>query len=89
MPKTKNPLDHPVYIEWHDAKGVHQRWEHLEEYMDEPPNYIVHSVGFVLRESKTVLHIAAHVHRDEEGDIQFCGDIQVPKKMIIDLWDIT
>lgn len=83
-----NPLHRLVCVKWQDAKGVNQRWEHLNEYADEPLDFFVYSCGYVLRESERVLHIAGHVYVDDDGDVQFCGDIQIPKGMIIDQWEI-
>lgn len=88
MSHIKNPLVRLVAVDWQDAKGVHQRWAHLEEFLDKPLDHIVYSVGYVIRESKTVLHIAPHIHRDGDGEIQFCGDMEIPKKQIRDLWEI-
>lgn len=77
-----------VHIRWHDAKGVHGTWQHLEDLEDEPlKDYIVDSVGFVLRESETVIHIAPHLHVDgDEG--HYVGDMRIPKNMIVDMWEI-
>ncbi len=75
-----------LYIRWHDAKGCHSDWQHLEDLDGQPlKDYIIDSVGFVVRETDTAIHIAPHLHVDgDEG--HYCGDMQIPKAMIIEEW---
>lgn len=78
-----------LYIRWHDAAGASADWQHLEDLDDRPlKDYIINSVGFVLRETETVIHIAPHIHEGYEQD-QYCGDMQIPKSAIIEQWEIV
>jgi len=77
-----------LHIRWHDAKGCHADWQHLEDLVDLPDaDYLVDSVGFVIRETDTVIHLAAHLHV-EGDDGHYCGDMQIPKAVIIEMWEI-
>ena len=77
-----------LHIRWHDATGCHSDWQHLEDLNGKPlKDYIIDSVGFVIRETSTAIHIAPHLHVDDsEG--HYCGDMQIPKAMIIEEWII-
>ena len=89
--KGKMPKPKFLVIEWQDARGGYTEWQHIEEHEETPlNNYVVQSSGYVIRESKDVIHIAAHVHFDPETEklSQFCGDMQIPKKMIIRQWEV-
>jgi hypothetical protein len=77
-----------VQIRWHDAAGVSAGWEHLIDLDDKPlEDFIIDSVGFVMRETNSVIHIAPHLHIEEKHG-QYCGDMQIPKSSIISLWEI-
>lgn len=78
----------PTYLRWIDSRGVHDRWVKIEDLEDTPLEYcIVSSIGFVIRENDTCLHLAPHVIFDGE-DSQFCGDMQIPKACILDRKDL-
>ncbi len=80
--------DRLVQIRWHDAAGVSEKWESVSSLKDDPlVDYIIDSVGFVLRETETVIHIAPHFHGGNKND-QYCGDMQIPKSSILDIWEI-
>ena len=77
-----------VQIRWQDACGVSANWEYLVDLADKPlEDFIINSVGFVLQETDSVIHIAPHIHVDGNTG-QYCGDMQIPKHSIIDMWDI-
>lgn len=77
-----------VQVRWHDAAGVSENWQDVDALEDHPlEDYIIDSVGFVLRESETVLHIAPHLHSGKKND-QYCGDMEIPKSAILDIWEI-
>ncbi len=87
--KTENPYSQLVEIEWIDSRGGFSEWQFLNEYKDELTVYTIRSVGYVLREDDQVIHIAAHVHIDpNDGEVVFCGDIQIPKVSIQEMWEI-
>ena len=78
-----------VQIRWHDARGGHSEWQHMGD--DSPLKmYVIDSVGFILQESDEVIHIAAHVHEQDQeyNDGHYCGDLQIPKVSILDIWTI-
>lgn len=80
-----------VHIRWRDSKGCHSNWQPLEDLNGEAiRDCIVDSVGFIIRETDTAIHIAPHIHIDgDEGEGVYCGDMQIPKAMIIEEWEIT
>ncbi len=76
-----------LYIRWHDAAGCGPNWEHIFDLYDRPLiDFVIDSVGFVLQETDTVIHIAPHLNTVRDG--QYCGDMQIPKSAIIDIWEI-
>lgn len=77
-----------LYIRWHDAAGVSADWQHLGDLDGKPlKDYVVDSVGFVLRETENVIHLGPHFHEDGSNS-QYCGDMQIPKSAIIEIWEI-
>lgn len=76
-----------LFIRWHDACGAGSQWQFIDDLESEPlRDYIVHSVGYLLRENDSVIHIAPHFE-SKEGN--YCGDMQIPKSAIIDMWEIV
>ena len=76
------------YIKWQDAKGGYTTWQNLDDFVDGLSDYIVESVGYQIRSTKKTIHIAGSVHVDEDGDVQFVNDAQIPRRMIIDIQEI-
>lgn len=77
-----------MFVRWQDAKGCHSEWQHLEDVEGvKPTRYIVESVGFVIRESDDVLHLAPHLHTHDSGG-HYVGDMQIPVCCIVESWEI-
>lgn len=75
-----------LFVHWSDAKGCSPNWQFAEDLEHFPlERYEIDSVGFLLREDDESLHIAPHMHH-KEG--HYCGDMQIPKSAIIDIWEI-
>jgi len=76
-----------LFIRWIDARGVGPEWQDLNECeKEEMKDYVIESVGFVIRETVTAIHITPHIEH-KEG--HFCGDMQIPKSAIIDKLEIS
>lgn len=89
--KIKDPLKRLMWVKWEDAHGGHGTWQHLNEFRNKPRRYFVQSVGFLIRESKMMIHLASQMYVNplDPDDIRFWGDIQIPKKMIVEQADIN
>jgi len=74
-----------VYIKWADSKGCHADWQDIEDFKGSPTGVIVKTVGFVIRESDTVIHVAPHIFFEADEVNQFCGDMEILKTAIISM----
>jgi hypothetical protein len=71
----KDPI---LYVEWEDARGVHQEWTDLEE-LKAQDTCRCHSVGRLLRENKKEIVLVPHWYDDPASG---CGEMAIPKGAI-------
>ena len=70
-----------VFLEWHDASDEKETWLKTAEISDEP--YIVHSIGFLVRETAKYLTLAGdQAPSDDDTDITWGRVTKVPVNMI-------
>lgn len=83
MAKRKRyPMGRLVLIEWEDSFGCPQGWQYADEVTPEPT--IVHSVGWLLRETKHYKFIAPHMNKPGSSDRpQIAGYITIPVGAIV------
>lgn len=69
-----------VLIEWVDsyARSV-SSWEKKENIIEDESNIIIHSVGWVLFESKEKITICAHKQLEETDANWVTGEMHIPK----------
>ena len=65
-----------MYVEWVDSSSFEDGWQRVgaEKNLDE---HVIKSVGWLIRETKRVIIIAAH-----HGGSCFCGEMCIPKVAI-------
>lgn len=64
-----------IYVEWTDSRGCHASWQHVEAISEDEPCQL-RSVGWVINETRSHIHLAPHIGDDPE---QVCGDMVIPK----------
>ena len=68
-----------LFVEWHDHHSfTTNEWRDFEDFEDETP-LVVESAGWLVRENKTHLIIAAH-HALRAGKV--CGEMMILKSAI-------
>lgn len=66
-----------VEILWDDADADHGWTDEVDEQEE-----LVHTVGFLVKETKTAYYISHTTYTDEEGKLNWNGRIRIPKGMI-------
>lgn len=66
-----------VEILWDDADAKAE-WD---TQIDEEES-LVHTVGFLIKETKTAYYVSHTVYHDEEGTLTWNGRIRIPKGMV-------
>lgn len=66
-----------VDILWDDADATAAWTTEIDE-----EESLVHTVGFLIKETKTAYYVSHTVYNDEEGTLTWNGRIRIPKGMI-------
>jgi len=66
------------YVEWEDARGVHQEWTDLE-VLASMDTCMCYSVGKLIREDKQQIVLVPHWGNDPQNG---CGEMIIPKSAI-------
>ena len=75
-----------LYVKWQDAYGGSSDWKDLDEITDEEVTPTeVHSVGWLIGESRSALRLIPHVVGEKDDRIMSagCGEMTIPKKNIL------
>lgn len=77
--------DKLIYVEWCDAIERTHGWISKEEALDwgKEANWIVKETGFLLKETKKYILLAARVSKYSDDDIQYSGIMKIPTTWII------
>lgn len=76
-----------VAVEWLDSARPSVAWQWIDDLDEAVPAYCI-SIGFLVRESKTAICVAANVGDLEFDRSQACGIISIPVvaiKRMVDL----
>ena len=79
---SRPPDGNPVYIRWVDTTGT-GRWISQEEFLSWRPD-IVHSVGWVLKNSREAIHLVASY----DGRINVQDASVIPRTAIVEIVEL-
>lgn len=80
--KTKINMKYPViYVEWQDSGLIQGRWQFIEDLGDQECHQM-HSVGFLLKETKKEIVLLPNLGSIDTDMEQFAGGIIIPKSCI-------
>lgn len=85
MPASPRSGPDPWLIEWEDASGpASGDWEYVSSLAKHPERYLCRSVGWIHAETPTLLTLVPHYGntQGQPEDLQVCGVIHIPAKMI-------
>ena len=72
------------YVIWDDHWSLLNKWQNEESLDDSPIE--VHTIGWCLRDSDTVLHMASTVDSPNQS---FGGHMAIMKSAIKEAWELT
>jgi hypothetical protein len=70
-----------VELIWDDAEADNE-WKYETDEEEDELSALVHTVGFLVKETKTAYYISHTVSTDGEGTLHWNSRIRIPKGMI-------
>lgn len=73
-----------VEIQWVDSYGVTPSWEEIEDVIDDVSCTVIHSVGYVIKETADSISLASNICTKTSN---VCGVMTIPKVSIKSRFD--
>lgn len=83
---TKKPTEGkvvPVLVEWVDATSS-DHWMSLQDAKEEPSDYSVFSMGFMIERTEQYVRLASNLAEDE----QVFGVVTIPVPWVKGVWEV-
>lgn len=77
-----------VKVTWQDSRHPYNGWQWVHDMKEIEPT-ICESVGWLIKDEPRVMILAASITIDSDGDAQISGAVDIPKRSIDEIVDLT